>query len=337
MPAISAANKPRLIPSFPLAAPEPGGHIARMPKRSSAILAALTLAFLLPARDRVGAADEITFVAYNLKNYLKMDRRVEGEFVKAAPKPETETAPLLRMIVGSKPDILGVCEIGSEVDAADLQTRLKAAGIDLPHLEYAHGSDSERRLALFSRFPIVARDSQESLTYQLGDRTFGYNRGILDATVEINPGYRLRLLGTHLKSKREVNEGDQAVMRRNEAELMRKHAESILAADPSTNLLLYGDFNDTRNETPIRVLQGRFGKPDYLADIQLEDKDGYRWTYCWDYADQYSRFDFIFVSPGLYPEVLREKSRIHSAPEWFAASDHRPLVVTISAEDKETK
>ncbi len=297
----------------------------------------LTLSFLLLLQAIASAADEIVFVAYNVENYLKMDRRVNGEFVKAAPKPEKEIAALLKMIVASKPDLLGVCEIGSEADAVDLQTRLKAAGFDLPHLEYAHGSDSERRLALFSRFPIVARDSQTDLTYQLGDRTMGFNRGVLDATVEINPGYRLRLLGTHLKSKREVKEGDQAVMRRNEAALMRKHAEAILAADPKTNLLLYGDFNDTRNEAPIRTLQGRFATPSYLADIRLADKDGYHWTYCWDYADQYSRFDFIFVSPGLFPEVLQEKSRIHSAPEWVEASDHRPLVVTISAEERETK
>ncbi len=308
-----------------------------MPKRSHILLPSLALALLIPSLDQAAAADEVIFVAYNLKNYLKMDRRIAGEFVKEAPKPETETAALLRMIAGAKPDILGVCEIGSEADAADLQARLKASGIDLPHLEYAHGSDSERRLALFSRFPIVARDSQTTLTYQLGDHTMGFNRGVLDATVEINPNYRLRLLGTHLKSKREVKEGDQALMRRNEAALMRKHAESILTADPSTNLLLYGDFNDTRNEAPIRTIQGRFGKPDYLADIQLEDKDGYRWTYCWDYADQYSRFDFIFASPGLYPEVQREKSRIHAAPEWFTASDHRPLVVTITAQETETK
>jgi len=297
----------------------------------------LILALFLALQSLANAADEIVFVAYNLENYLRMDRRIDGEFLQDAPKPEKEIAALVNMIVGAKPDILGVCEIGTEADVADLQARLKAVGLDLPHVEFAKAADDARRLALLSRFPIVARDSQVALTYELGDRTMAFNRGILDATVEVTPGYRLRLLGAHLKSKREVKEGDQALMRRNEAALMRRHAESILTADPDANLLLYGDFNDTRNETPIRLLQGRFGKPDYLADIRLADENGYHWTYLWEFADQYSRFDFIFVSPGLYPEVLQEKSRIHSAPEWSAASDHRPLVVTLAAEERETK
>ena len=133
-----------------------------------------------------------------------------------------------------------------------------------------------------------------------------------------------------------VPEADQAVMRRNEAYLVRRHVDAILAQSPGANLLLYGDLNDTRNEPTVREIQGPFGSPTYLRDIQVADADGYRWTYYWRYADIYSRFDFALASPGLYPEVLLDRSLIVSAPDWFTASDHRPVVVRLVPVDRET-
>lgn len=282
-------------------------------------------------------AGEFTFVSYNLKNYLKMDRRVDGELVREAPKPEAEVKELVEIIAATAPDVLGICEIGTADDLADLQRRIAAAGIDYAHTELTLGADKTRHVALLSRYPIVARNSRTDLTYRIGDLELPFQRGILDVTVEAAPGYRLRCLGIHLKSKREVDEADQSLMRRNEAELLRAHIESILAEEPDTNLLVYGDFNETRNNLPIRIIRGRFGTPRALTDIQLADDRGERWTYYWRYADQYARFDFIFASRGLVPEILQEESRIHHDPDWFTASDHRALVVRISAEDREVK
>lgn len=278
----------------------------------------------------------VTFVAYNLKNYLRMDRRIDGEFVEDAPKPESEIVPLVRLLAATRPDVLGVCEIGGMEEVGDLQRRLRDEGIDLPHVEWVDASDKARHLALLSRFPIAARASQTDLVYRIDTQTLPFQRGILDATIEVNPAYRVRLLGLHLKSKREIPEADQALMRRNEAHLLRLHIDAILEADPTTNLLVYGDMNDTRNESPIQAIQGRFGSDRYLRDIQLADELGYRWTYYWRFADQYSRFDFVFANRALVPEILADRSLIASHPDWFAASDHRPLVVRISPVNRET-
>jgi endonuclease/exonuclease/phosphatase family metal-dependent hydrolase len=285
------------------------------------------------ASPEAGAAVLVKFVSYNLKNYLKMDRREGGEFLENAPKPEAEIGKVVEFLVSIHPDVIGVCEIGSEADVIDLQSRLKAAGLYLPHREWVDAADSVRHVAALSRFPFSARDHQTTLRYQMDDKEFEFNRGILDATVQINPDYKLRLLGIHLKSKREVKEGDQALMRRNEAHLLRTHVDNILKTHPDENVIMYGDFNDTRNETPIKVLQGKFGRDTYMRDIQVADQNGFRWTYYWSYADIYSRFDFAFVSKGLYPEVIQEKSYIFSDPDWFTASDHRPIVIAVSPND----
>lgn len=272
-------------------------------------------------------------MGYNLKNYLNMSRRVGSETVESAPKPEREIDGIVTMITKGNPDVVGLVEIGTTADVEDLQRRLKESGLDLPHMAINRSFDEVRRLALISRFPIVKTDHQASLSYMLGEQRLTFKRGILDATIQVNDHYQLRALGVHLKSKREVLNGDQALMRRNEAHLLRKHAESIIEADAETNLILFGDFNDTRNEVPIKALQGKYGSPGYLKDIQAADDLGYKWTYCWAYADQYSRFDFLFVNKGLLPEVNRDKSFIVSDPVWFTASDHRPVVTTIIAKD----
>ena len=275
----------------------------------------------------------VTFVGYNLRNYLKMERQGKGGLLPGQPKPEREVRALVDMIADIKPDILGVCEIGTREDLADLQQRLAGGGVNLPVAEWVDSADEHRNLALLSRFPIVERHHRTDLTYQLAGTVLPFGRGILDATVEPAPGYRLRLVGTHLKSKREVEEGDQEEMRRNEAHLLRQHIDGILTADPRTNLLVYGDLNDTKNTASIQEVKGGKGSANALQDLYLRDRYGYTWTHFWSAGDQYSRLDFAMVSKGLLPEIRKRDCYIHSAPEWQAASDHRPLVVRLLPEE----
>ena len=293
----------------------------------------LSLAPIASSQD--AAEGEITFVAYNLWNYLAMDRRIDGETVDDAPKPDDQIAALIHAISLAAPDILGVCELGDESFLADLHNRLKKIGIDLPHTELVIAANQQNRnLALLSRFPIVARHSRDDLSYRIDHTVLPLQRGILDVVVAPTPGYRLRCVGLHLKSKREVKDGDQALMRRNESQLARDHIDAILKTEPGANLLVYGDFNDTRNEPPIRTLQGRFGTDSYLEDLKLEDRFGFRWTHHWGWADIYARIDFALIARGLSPEIDRERSFILHPPNWDLASDHRALVVRLVPEDK---
>jgi len=141
-------------------------------------------------------------------------------------------------------------------------------------------------------------------------------------------------VGLHLKSKREIPEADQAEMRLNEARLARQHIDRILAAEPGANLIVYGDFNDLRIEPPVKTLQGKFGRADYLSSLTLDDQYGFRWTHHWSFADDYSRLDYILLSKGVSPEVDRPTSHIYHWDKWDTASDHRPLVVKITPEDR---
>jgi len=215
-----------------------------------------------------------------------------------------------------------------------LQKRLKAVGLDLPHSEWMQGFDEDRHVCLLSRFPIVERNSRGDIPFPVNGRIERMNRGILDVTVEVTPTYRLRAVGAHLKSRRPVPEYDETTMRAKEAWFLRDHVARILDEAPDTNLLLFGDFNDTKNEYGIRTLVGRRGSPGYMLDLVPKDSRGEVWTHYWKTADSYSRIDYLMASRGLAKEIVPEKSGVNDSPFWREASDHRAIYTTILAEDK---
>ncbi len=276
----------------------------------------------------------IVVACYNVLNYLTMDRRVDGETVLGAPKPESEINAVIETIKSANPDVLGLVEIGDQSMLADLQKRLKTAGLDYPHAEWVKGADEHRHLSLLSKFPIISRDSRDDVPFELDGKLQRINRGILDVTLQVNPDYKLRLVGAHLKSRREVPEFDQAQFRAKEAWHLRQHINQILEKAPDTNLLLFGDLNDTKNEYPVRELIGTKGTPNYLMDLWLTDSRKERWTYFWKTADTYSRIDYIMVSPAMVKEVDLSKSGINDLPIWNDASDHRLIYAVINPVDQ---
>lgn len=271
------------------------------------------------------AARDVVFAAYNVENYLRMDR---GREKKDAPKPEKEVATMLEIIRKSNPDILGVCEVGDRSMFKDLLRRLNAAGLRYDHWEYVEDNPDPRHLALFSRFPIVERNSSGDVSFELNGTRQKVRRGFLDVTVLLREGYTVRLIGVHLKSKRPVPEGE-ALVRRHEAQLLRERIDRVFDGEPKARLFVYGDVNDTKNEPAVHEIAGRPGSDRYMADLRVADDRGERWTYYWNYADVYSRIDFMFASAVLKRDIVMKRSYIARPGNWPQASDHCMIVATI--------
>ncbi len=276
---------------------------------------------------------QVVVASYNIRNYLTMDRWLDGERVSDKPKPEDEIAATVQIIKDIDADVLMISEIGTADDFADLRRRLDAAGLGYTEAEFVVAADEYRRLAVLSRLPIIERNSRARLPYQISGKQMYMQRGIVDVTVRVNKSYDLRVMGVHLKSKRPVPEG-QALMRRNEARLLREHIDEVLVQDPEVNLLVTGDFNETRNEPPIEEIMGPRDSDGYMADIWLTDSLGDRWTQYWRTADIYSRFDYVFVNRALFREVDKESSYVYRSDYWWEASDHRPVVVLINPSNR---
>ncbi len=280
-----------------------------------------------PSKTTQGNAEStgLRFINYNVENWLTMDRYVDRKILKNSPKPETEKKAVIALLARHTPDVIGLCEIGTASDLAEIQQDLQQAGLNLPHVHHTGGSDPTRHLGILSRFPITSTAKPAVNEYQLDGKSFTINRGILDATIQAN-GKSYRFLGAHLKSKRETEEGDQQAMRTHEARLLRRHLDSILAKDPNARIIVYGDFNDTRSTPAIKALTGRYNDPSYLTAIPAKDSRGHAWTHHWAINDIYSRIDFTMVTRGMKPDVDFRAAKIIDDADWSDASDHRPIL-----------
>ncbi len=272
--------------------------------------------------------EPVVVAAYNVENWLTMKRGSTE-----ASKPDDEKNVAVQVIVDVAPDIIGVIEVGSKEEFADLQSRLKARGLEYADSEYVQAADPDRHVTLLSKFPIVERNSKTAVQFDIGGIPRSMSRGILDVTIQINPNYQLRVLGVHFKSKRDVPEYDQATMRAREALYLKNYSNRIIEEDPDVNLLLLGDFNDTRNEYPIKELLGASGV-NSLSALQLADENGDVWTHFWGYADIYSRIDYLMANKGLLPEVIESKSGINRSEGFAEGSDHRAIYTAITPQDK---
>lgn len=267
----------------------------------------------------------IRFIAYNVENWLVMDRQKDRQNLKSAPKPESEKQAVARILGRHSPDMIGISEIGQPSDLAEIQSDLRAAGLNLPHSHYTGGADPTRHLGFLSRFPIVSTTKPATLDYRMNGKTYSINRGILDVTVQAK-GKTYRFVGAHLKSKRESKSGDQEGMRLNEARLLRRHVDSILKKNSEARVILYGDLNDTRSTPTIRTITGNYSDPTYLTAIPAKDSQGHAWTHHWESHDTYSRIDFVMVTRALRREVNFKASKIIDDKDWAEASDHRPIL-----------
>jgi endonuclease/exonuclease/phosphatase family metal-dependent hydrolase len=267
------------------------------------------------------------FVHYNLENYVVMDRSANGKLAHS-PKPEKEIEPLLRIISVIHPDLLGVAEMGTADQFENFRNRLAQAGMSFVDAEYVNGPDPERHIALLSRFPITARNSEANVPIHLANATESVRRGILDVTVQISAGYHLRLIGAHLKSKLPIPEGEELV-RRQEAQELRNHIDRVMKEAPDVPLLVYGDLNDTKEKPAIQEVLGDRQSPAHLTDLWLSDYTGDHWTYYQKFTDTYARIDYILTNRVLLPSIDRKRCYVFRSIDWNQASDHRPIVATI--------
>jgi endonuclease/exonuclease/phosphatase family metal-dependent hydrolase len=97
------------------------------------------------------------------------------------------------------------------------------------------------------------------MKFLLAGRRFRVSRGFAEVDIQVNDRYQFTLLTAHLKSKREMVSADEAEVRLAEAKILREKVNDRLSADPGANLIVLGDFNDTKNAASTRALIGRGG------------------------------------------------------------------------------
>jgi endonuclease/exonuclease/phosphatase family metal-dependent hydrolase len=300
---------------------DPGGHILRT------VCLLLGWFALSGCERRPESPASFSVMTYNLHQYARMDRDDDG--VPDDPKPDNERRAALLLIVRENPDVLSVQEMGDAATFELFRTDLRALGLDYPYAELLDRSRIEVNLAVLSRFPMGAVQHRTNEWYSIGEAKVPVARGFLDIEFQVTPQYRFRLLSAHLKSKVYSPLG-QTEMRRNEARLLNKVVREILKECPEVNLLVAGDLNDDYNSSPLREVAGRRGGT--MTDLRPVDRTGAAWTCFQASTDQFSRYDYFFVSDGMLPDVVQ--TRVVCDPLTYEASDHRPVVAVFRAEDQ---
>jgi endonuclease/exonuclease/phosphatase family metal-dependent hydrolase len=267
-------------------------------------------------------AKTVRFVAWNVWNYAtEVDAR-EGLPV----KPEEERQKIAEVLAGLRPDVIGLVEMGGADSLEDLRSRLRALGAGEFHPLLVGGPDENRHLALLSRWPVLRDESRPRVSFSLHGVPQVMRRGILDVVVEW-PGWgEVRLVGVHLKSRRETPDFPQEEFRAEEFRLLRRHLEEQRRSSPELPVMIWGDFNTYKNETVMRDFLGARGHADAWQMVDLRDALGLTWTHYWAVADLYSRIDFLLLSSH-WREILQFGGGGFLGPEsgQEQPSDHRFL------------
>lgn len=295
---------------------------------------------LLAGHTAAAPAPSFRVGTYNLNNYIDI-----ATASRPAKSPESK-AKIHQGIQQLQADVLALQEMGSENAFAELRQSLDAIGCTYPHSEWVAGHDTNIHVAVLSRFPIIARRPHTNENFLLYGRRFQVSRGFAEIEVRVATNYVFTLMTAHLKSRLASAQADESELREQEALLLREKIEALLKQNPNANLVVLGDFNDTKDSPALRTIRGR-GKF-ALVDTRPAERNGddvrssnprfdplnITWTHYYGKEDTYSRIDYILLSPGMAREWKPEETYVLTSPNWGLASDHRPIVAGFWSENR---
>jgi endonuclease/exonuclease/phosphatase family metal-dependent hydrolase len=270
------------------------------------------------------SGENLRIATYNLRNYLVMDRMVEGQWRPDYPKPEREKVAIREVILEASPDILVLQEIGPAPFLDELREDLLREGLEYSHSVHMQAADSVRHLAVLSKVAPSEVVKHVDLDFKyLEDREF-VKRGLLELKFEGESGGSFQLFAVHLKSRfTDKNSDPQSEMRRTrEAEACRNRIiERTLDAGRS-DYLVAGDFNDHPASSTLRRF---YTKGDLvLGDlVTAVDSRGEHWTYFYSKEKRYESIDGFVASPELSPRIRGAAATIVDTPGALLGSDHR--------------
>lgn len=273
--------------------------------------------------------ESIRIASYNLNNYLIMDRRVDGTWMRQYPKPELEKQSIQAILLQVQPDILVVQEIGGAAFLNELCDDLSRAGLEYPHSILMEGSDTVRQTAVLSRFKPRYINKHDDLEYAYFDRKERLKRGLLE--VGFVQGIPFTLFSVHLKSRFSKDKRDRlsAQWRLKEAEVCRNRILKRVDTKKINHYCIIGDFNDNPNSAVMRRF---YKRGDRVIGRQLlaEDSRGETWTYLYEKERVYSTVDGFVLSPELFNYVDLGSATIWDRPEAELGSDHRLVYFDLS-------
>lgn len=279
--------------------------------------------------SRPGAFDGVvTLATFNVLNLFddyddpyRMDETTPA-------KPKEELQKLAATIRKLDADVLAL----QEVENRGYLERFVGAYLADMGYEYVvclEGNDQRGiDCALLSRLPVGPVTSHQHLRFPDGaGREMTFRRDLLQVRIEPPGGPEFSVFVVHFKSKL-GGAADTEKYRVGEAREARKTLDELLAREKDGLVVICGDFNDTWDSAPMKVLRGE--GPGALRGFVDELPKGAA-TFN---KKPYGMIDFILCSPAMAARYVPKSHRIVSGDVPSLGSDHNPILIQFDLDPK---
>lgn len=279
-------------------------------------------AVLLLVTAAAVAAAPVRIATFNIRNYLCMNRQVDGRFAPGHPKPEAEKSAVRAVLREVDADVVCLQEIGPPPFLSELQQDLAREGLNYPHAAHLEAADPLRHVAVLSRLPFREVMRHADVRFEYLEREERVKRGALEVRFD-SAGGPWRVFVLHLKSPLTEAAEDPGSEKRRTAEA-RAVRDLILreTENSSARYLIVGDLNASPDSRALAALTRR-GEHVVALPLAAFDSRGETWTHRQLSSDRYERLDYLLVSPELQPCVLGGRAVIHDGASALGGSDHR--------------
>ncbi len=263
--------------------------------------------------------DKVRIATYNVLNLFDDEDCPYHNDEGTSPKPRHELERLAATIKQLDADVLALQEVENRFYLERFNTAM-LSDMGYEHVVCFEGNDGRGiDVAVLSRLPVGPVTSYRHLRWKdsRGLDT-GFRRDLLRVRIEPPNAKAFDLFTVHLKSKG-GGDGTEAV-RMGEVTAIRGVVDPMLADDPQALFVVCGDFNDTWDSKPIKLMRGEGDSA--MEAFQNEDPEG-----CVTYnRGQYrSVIDYIFCSPAMAERYVKQSMRVLDGSVETSGSDHNPV------------
>lgn len=289
-----------------------------------------TFAEATSANAPTTAPASLRIATYNIENFFDQfdDPYTTDETSK--PKQDAAIEAVAANIRKLNADFVAFQEVeNTGVLQAMVKKHLDDMGYTVVHIDQGNGTRGIN-VGLISRKPIVTVTSHRyrDLHLPAQDKTWRFARDLLEVVVQVTPSRKMTFYLVHLKSKlSEPGDPKAANWRLAEATAASEIIAAKLKADPSAEIVMLGDFNDTPDSPTLSVLldasNGHAGLIDPHAKLPASARVSYL-------KEPYrSNIDYILMSPNLSSQVVPDSAVVLTGDDLLKASDHAPVVVNV--------
>lgn len=274
----------------------------------------------LPTRRTRTLGKQIRVASFNIRNLFDDvdDPYHRDETTEAKPRDELERlAATIRKVDA---DVLGMQEVESR---GYLQRFVDVFLSDMGY-EVVHYSGNDRRgsgLAMLTRVPVGSVTSHRHRRFPDQEGVMRrFSRDLLCVELLPSSGSPFEVWVVHLKSKR-GGPAETEPQRMAEVGEIRRQLDRRLVKDPSSRIIIVGDFNDTKDSNPLRRLVGSgAGKLETFWDSIPSGTVTYT-------LDPYRELiDHVLCTPAAVQRYVRGSHRVESMTLKTSGSDHNPIM-----------